>query len=370
MPRLFEEIDKYNFMENSYDILVHCREFTMSITGETMLGRDFDKSIMNVKHYAQFITSITEYISNIMYKSVYQSKYIVKLADMTIFKEQRKMLNFVGSLIEETYNYYSREIRNDNEFLENQDIAVAKYMNEAIERNELDRELAVATMIQLFGASFETTSTTLYLTILMLAMHPEYQEKAYAEICQLFPDNDGGEFKMTYEHITQLTYLDMVIKETMRLFPTISMLGRSAIGGDQKLSNGIVIPDGIEVVIHIYNLHRNKDVWGPEADTYNPDNFLPCNVEKRHSYAFMPFGKGRRFCIDDQNEKSDPDVEPPDDQLAKDSQDLEEHNDERTSSNPEDNLERKATSDSELEILYQEATIERNLKKRIEISGK
>ncbi|XP_073831097.1 probable cytochrome P450 313a4 isoform X2 [Musca autumnalis] len=297
MPRLFEELDKCHVMENSYDVLVHCREFTMSITGETMLGRDSDKTTVNVKHYAQLITSILEYVSEIMFKTTYQFKYFVKLADITLFRKQRKILHFLDSIINEAYKYYSNEIQNDIEYLDHQDIAVAKYLNKAIESNILERELAISSMKHLFGASFETTSTTLYLTILMLAMHPEYQEKTYAEISQLFPDNDGGEFKMTYEHITQLTYLDMFIKETMRLFPTIPMIGRIAIGGDIRLSNGLVIPEGPEIMINIYNLHRNKNIWGPEADTFNPDNFLPSNVEKRHAYAFIPFAKGMRNCI-------------------------------------------------------------------------
>ncbi|XP_073831095.1 probable cytochrome P450 313a4 [Musca autumnalis] len=297
MPRLFEELDKCQVMENAYDVLVHCREFTMSITGETMLGRDFDKSTLNVKHYAQFITSIMEYISNIMFKAVYQIKYFLKLADITLFREQRKMLKLLGRIIDETYKYYSKEIQNDIEYLDNQDISVAKYINAAIERNILERELAISSMIHLFGASFEPNSSALYLTILMLAMHPEYQEKAYVEICKQFPDNDGGEFKITYEQITQLTYLDMFIKETMRLFPAIPMFGRLTIGGDLTLSNGIIIPERLELAIDVYNLHRNKDIWGPDADTFDPDNFLPANVEKRHPYAFMPFGKGMRFCI-------------------------------------------------------------------------
>lgn len=131
----------------------------------------------------------------------------------------------------------------------------------------------------------------------MLAMYPEFQAKAYAEVCELFPEDDEGEFEVTYEDLSKLTYVDMFVKETMRLLPTIPQTGRTIRGGDLKLSNGVVLPEGLDIGINIYYLHRNKEIWGPNANAFNPDNFLPCNVEKRHSYAFIPFMKGSRFCI-------------------------------------------------------------------------
>ncbi|XP_073828468.1 probable cytochrome P450 313a4 [Musca autumnalis] len=299
IKRLFAEMDGCDIMEDSYNILVYCREFTLSTTAETMLGRDLDKSAdIRSKDYAEHMASIMEYISDITFNVLYQSKEILNLADLTIFKKERKILDFFRKEVDSTYRYNSNELPHDPQYLENFDCNVAKYVNENIQNNVLDKDLAVTSMMHLFGAGFETTSSTIYFIILMLAMHPEYQAKAYAEICDLLPDkNDDGEFEMTYEHITQLSYLDMFVKETMRLFPTVPLIARTIVGGDFKLSNGVVIPDKLDVFLNIYNLHRNKDVWGPDADKFNPDNFLPSKAEKRHPYAFIPFAKGLRFCI-------------------------------------------------------------------------
>ncbi|XP_073831136.1 probable cytochrome P450 313a4 isoform X3 [Musca autumnalis] len=293
MTGFFAQLDKCHVMENSNDILVFCREYTISVSGETMLGRNLNKNkSLDLKLFAKQISGLAEYVSATLFNVVYQTEHFLKIADKTIFKEARQTADLMRSLIDGAYKYYSTGLRNDPEYLDSPDIAVARHINDAIESNELEKDLAISSMMHLFAASFETSSATLYFTILMLAMHPEYQAKVYAEICKLFP-----EFNMSYEHTKQLTYLDMFIKETMRLFPTIPLFGRISIEDNLKLSNGIVIPEGLRTAIDVYDLHRSKDIWGPQANKFNPDNFLPVNVEARHPYAFIPFSKGKRSCI-------------------------------------------------------------------------
>jgi hypothetical protein len=61
--------------------------------------------------------------------------------------------------------------------------------------------------------------------------------------------------------------------------------------------DGVEIPAGITLLINFYTLHRRPDVWGDDAEEFNPDHFLPENVEKRHPYSFLPFSGGQRNCI-------------------------------------------------------------------------
>ena len=49
--------------------------------------------------------------------------------------------------------------------------------------------------------------------------------------------------------------------------------------------------------LNIYNVHHNRKVWGDDCDAYNPDRFLPENVDGMDSYAFVPFSAGPRNCI-------------------------------------------------------------------------
>ncbi|XP_061399366.1 probable cytochrome P450 313a4 [Musca vetustissima] len=143
-------------------------------------------------------------------------------------------------------------------------------------------------------AAFETTANTIGCVLILLAMFPEYQQKVYEELLVIFPD--GGDFNVTYANTQDMTYMDMVINESLRLIPPVSIVGRENTQ-DVELSNGIVVPAGVQFLINIFTLHRRKDLWGPKADQFYPEHFLPSNMEGKHPYAFIPFTKGIRNCI-------------------------------------------------------------------------
>ncbi len=72
---------------------------------------------------------------------------------------------------------------------------------------------------------FETTAGTVSNAILMLAMHPEYQKKVYEEIENVLPQ---GQATVTADVVNQLKFTDLLIKETLRLFPIIPLMTRIA----------------------------------------------------------------------------------------------------------------------------------------------
>lgn len=65
---------------------------------------------------------------------------------------------------------------------------------------------------------------------------------------------------------------------------------------DTKLDN-FVIPAGTEVAISAITVHRRKDIWGEDADEFNPDHFSREAVSKINPYTFMAFSNGTRNCI-------------------------------------------------------------------------
>lgn len=130
----------------------------------------------------------------------------------------------------------------------------------------------------------ETSALSMSHIILMMAMHPEVQERAFQEI------KDAHETQTSpsdVDILSKLDYLEMCIKEAIRLFPVAPFLARQNME-DIQLSN-CTIPKDTILILSCHHLHRNKEVWGPNADLFDPDNFLPDKVASRHAYSYLPF---------------------------------------------------------------------------------
>lgn len=100
-------------------------------------------------------------------------------------------------------------------------------------------------------AGYETSATTISFTILMLAMHSNVQEQVFNELHSIY---DSQHEQTTNEHMAKLDMLDRVIKETMRLFPPASIIGRTS-SIDFSLSN-CIIPKGATIAMSIFTMHR------------------------------------------------------------------------------------------------------------------
>ena len=74
---------------------------------------------------------------------------------------------------------------------------------------------------------YETSALMISYAILMLAMHPEYQERVFEEVKLIFPDKTTDNF-VHYDDLNKLEFTERVIKETMRLFPAVPVMARSA----------------------------------------------------------------------------------------------------------------------------------------------
>lgn len=141
----------------------------------------------------------------------------------------------------------------------------------------------------MIAAGGDTTSHSLAFTILLLAMHPEVQAKAYREI-QGVPDEEGS------VDCSKLSYLGQVISESLRLFTPTTIIGRYTTGDVRIKTRNLVIPENVFLVIGMSPLHRDKAFWGEEAEKFNPDNFSKENIAKSHPNRFVAFSAGPKNC--------------------------------------------------------------------------
>lgn len=136
-------------------------------------------------------------------------------------------------------------------------------------------------------AGHETTALTLSWALYLCAFDPEVQEKLRAEARSVL---DGR--TATANDCADLIYTKQVINETLRLYPPAALISRTAQADDTLCDRAV--RSGDTVMIPIYALHRNHDLW-PNPDQFNPERFVDGGDFER--YAFLPFGDGPRVCI-------------------------------------------------------------------------
>ncbi|KAG5832253.1 cytochrome P450 3A40-like [Anguilla anguilla] len=139
-------------------------------------------------------------------------------------------------------------------------------------------------------AGYETTSTTLTFLLYLLATNPECLKKLQEEIDEVFPNKTP----FTYEALMQMEYLEMVINESQRLWPTAPRIER--VCKETAEVNGVTIPKGALVTVSTFALHRDPKIW-ESPETFKPERFSKENKDSIDPYTYMPFGVGPRNCI-------------------------------------------------------------------------
>lgn len=143
-------------------------------------------------------------------------------------------------------------------------------------------------------AGHETTSGMLSFAVYFLLNNPHVLQKAYEEVDRVLGRDVNA--KPTAQQVNQLVYIGQILKESLRLWPTAPAFGlypyqNETIGEKYKLKKRTF------VTVLTAMLHRDKSVWGPQAEVFNPDNFAPEREAKMPPHAYKPFGNGQRACI-------------------------------------------------------------------------
>ncbi|XP_033761759.1 cytochrome P450 3A25-like [Pecten maximus] len=156
-------------------------------------------------------------------------------------------------------------------------------------RNTLNSNEIIAQATLFYVAGYDTTSNTISFLMYHLALHPEVCDKLMREI-----DETLGEAAPDYDNAGNLSYMEMCINESMRLFPAAARIDRMA-NNDVTIGN-IKIPKGMIVNIPIGAIHMDPEYW-PEPEKYDPERFTNEAKANRDPFVFMPFGAGPRNCV-------------------------------------------------------------------------
>ncbi|MEV5884671.1 cytochrome P450 [Streptomyces sp. NPDC052020] len=147
-------------------------------------------------------------------------------------------------------------------------------------------------VITFLVAGHETTSGALSFALHYLSRHPEVAARARAEVDRVWGDTAAP----GYEQVARLRYVRRVLDETLRLWPTAPAFAREA-REDTVLAGTHPMRRGAWALVLTPMLHRDPEVWGPDAGSFDPGRFDAAAVRSRPPHTFKPFGTGARACI-------------------------------------------------------------------------
>ncbi|MET7485180.1 cytochrome P450 [Streptomyces sp. NPDC005538] len=147
-------------------------------------------------------------------------------------------------------------------------------------------------VITFLVAGHETTSGSLSFALHYLARHPDVAARARAEIDQVWGDTEVP----AYDQVAKLRYVRRVLDESLRLWPTAPAYAREATR-DTEVAGVHPVRRGAWALILTPMLHRDPEVWGADAEEFDPDRFDAKAVRSRAPHTFKPWGTGARACI-------------------------------------------------------------------------
>nr|AKO73687.1 CYP4016A1 [Apolygus lucorum] len=136
----------------------------------------------------------------------------------------------------------------------------------------------------------ETASIAMSYAVYCLATHPEVQDKLRDEIRKMGVTLENLDF----EKLKSLTYLDMVLSESLRLYPPLPVISRKAVK-DTTLGS-VRVPKGMKVLVPAWKLQKDsRNYSNPEE--FDPERFSADRKSSIPKGAYLPFGEGPRLCI-------------------------------------------------------------------------
>nr|AEA06595.1 flavonoid 3'-hydroxylase [Chromolaena odorata] len=153
-----------------------------------------------------------------------------------------------------------------------------------------------ALLLNLFAAGTDTSSSTVEWAIAELIRQPQLLKQAQEEIDTIV----GRDRLVTELDLSQLTFLQAIVKETFRLHPS-TPLSLPRVSSDDCEVSGYHIPKGSTLLVNVWGIARDPEVWTDPLE-FRPTRFLPGgekpNVDVRgNDFEVIPFGAGRRICV-------------------------------------------------------------------------
>lgn len=278
-------------LEGPIDVTADMTKLTMETISRCAFSRDFGSFTSRERH--PFVDAMIAALMTGMNKSSLDSIPGGKRIGKRIDEENAEFLAYVDDLVDTM-------VRERRESGERHDDLLDRMLYEAHPETGvmLDDENIREQILTFLVAGHETTSGALSFVLYYLSRDPKVLAEAQAETDALLGDDPEAE--PTFEQVPRFRHLRRCLDEALRLWPTAPAFARSpretttiAAGTDHE---AVMTPDDWALIV-LPMIHRDPKAWGPTADQFDPDRFLPENSKGRMKNIYKPFGTGERACI-------------------------------------------------------------------------
>ncbi|XP_044739040.1 cytochrome P450 4C1-like [Chrysoperla carnea] len=271
----------------AFDVMKYVQLCAMDIVGEAVMDVKLNVQSEHNMEVVSSLDNIYMLIHDRILKYWLHPDFIFE--NTAKGKLQHEVVNYLRNFIQKNVLRKQEEVSNNNSIKCKSTLeTILHTLNDNPEA--MSKQGIIDEMITLFAAGEDSISLQFSWTLLLLALHPEIQDKVYNEIQSVLGDNEN----FGRDDLKKLYYTTMVIKEVSRLFPVAPFIVRE-VTEDFPIDK-VVLPRGTSVFIGVMYVHRDPNHW-EYPNKFYPEHFLPEAVAKRHPFAFMPFSAGARGCI-------------------------------------------------------------------------
>ncbi|XP_063926863.1 cytochrome P450 4C1-like [Zophobas morio] len=279
---LNDELEKHVGREfDLYELLTRC---TLDITCETIMGVE-----VGTQKGELFLFKRLDRILEITYLRQYSIWYHLDFMFKwtQLHKENVRLIGELNRFTEELIN--KKRVQVSTGCTPNRKSLLDLLLESSAEKLTTD-EIKDEMQTFIIAAS-DTTAVTACFILVMLGMHPQIQNRVLEETNLIL----GPDGQLEYQDIPRFEYTSRVIKETVRLFPPGPYVARH-IQADLPLEENLVLPKGASVLLGLIHVQRSTEFW-KDPLKFDPDRFLPKEVEKIYPHSYVPFATGPRTCV-------------------------------------------------------------------------
>ncbi|XP_050539638.1 probable cytochrome P450 6a14 isoform X2 [Daktulosphaira vitifoliae] len=209
---------------------------------------------------------------------------------------RQETISFFKNAFQQTIQYREKNGIDRKDFVEQlmkarEDLVLnPESKNTDVTFSEMD---IVANAYILFIAGFDTVSTTLTCALYELALNSTIQNRVREEIqCEKLK-NAG---QLNHEFLSNLTYMHMVIKETLRKHPPLGILERVVTEPYKIPGSNVTLENGTKIIIPIRSIQHDPKYYS-NPDEFDPERFSKENESNLYPNTYYPFGDGPRLCL-------------------------------------------------------------------------